>query len=276
VFAAAASSAQQTPAKVKTTRLYIFDNGAIKGLDPKLFNFTREELKEVDFRNTSYLIVHPRGTLMFDSGGIPDGQFKGNEPATEGIMSATRPLLPQLKEPATHLPTSPTSRCRTITPITRPTRTRSRVNLDRAKGERDFMFSEKPEGIIQPATYGALKGAKTKVLNNEDFDVFGDGTVVIKSAPGHTPGHQVLFLTLRRPARSSSLATSITTPRNARRSRADVRIQRRTVESLAAEDRSVRQAVARAAVDRTRHRNSRQLAKAPQVSGVATAARVLF
>ena len=29
-----------------------------------------------------------------------------------------------------------------------------------------------------------------------DHDVFGDGTVIIKSMPGHTPGHQVLFLNL--------------------------------------------------------------------------------
>jgi len=26
--------------------------------------------------------------------------------------------------------------------------------------------------------------------------VFGDGTVVIKSSPGHTPGHQALYLKL--------------------------------------------------------------------------------
>ena len=26
--------------------------------------------------------------------------------------------------------------------------------------------------------------------------MFGDGTVIIKSAPGHTPGHQVLYLKL--------------------------------------------------------------------------------
>ena len=26
--------------------------------------------------------------------------------------------------------------------------------------------------------------------------MFGDGTVVLKSAPGHTPGHQVLFVKL--------------------------------------------------------------------------------
>jgi len=29
-----------------------------------------------------------------------------------------------------------------------------------------------------------------------DFDVFGDGSVVIKLLPGHTPGHQVLFVDL--------------------------------------------------------------------------------
>jgi N-acyl homoserine lactone hydrolase len=198
-FAVAAPSAQQKPAKVKTPRLYIFDNGAIKGLDPKLFNFTRQELKEVDFRNTSYLIVHPRGRLMFDSGGIPDSQFKGNEPATEGIMSATRALLPQLKEagytPAdimyfamSHYHSDHTANANAFAGATWIVQ----------KAERDFMFSEKPEGIIQPATYSALKGAKTKLLVNEDFDVFGDGTVVIKSAPGHTPGHQVLFLKLKK------------------------------------------------------------------------------
>ena len=196
-MAVVAPAAQQKRAAVKTPRLYIFDNGAIKGLDPKLFNFTREELKEVDFRNTSYLIVHPRGTLMFDSGGIPDSQFKGDGPVTEGIMSATKPLLPQLKEAG-------------YTPADITYFAMSHYHSDHTananafagsmwivqKAERDFMFSEKPQGIIQPAQYGALKGAKTKLLDNEDFDVFGDGTVVIKSAPGHTPGHQVLFLKL--------------------------------------------------------------------------------
>jgi glyoxylase-like metal-dependent hydrolase (beta-lactamase superfamily II) len=29
-----------------------------------------------------------------------------------------------------------------------------------------------------------------------DHDVFGDGAVVLKSTPGHTPGHQSLFLKL--------------------------------------------------------------------------------
>jgi N-acyl homoserine lactone hydrolase len=52
------------------------------------------------------------------------------------------------------------------------------------------MFVDKPQGIIQPAQFSALRTAKTRILDSEDFDLFGDGAVVIKSAPGHTPGHQ--------------------------------------------------------------------------------------
>src|SRR2546429_376652 len=52
------------------------------------------------------------------------------------------------------------------------------------KAERDFMFGTPPEGtIIQVDTFAKLKNAKTKLLNDENFDVFGDGTVVVLSAP---------------------------------------------------------------------------------------------
>ena len=89
--------AQSRPAAPKTPRLYIFDNGDISGLDPKIFGFAREELKSVDFVNQSYLIVHPRGTVMFDTGGIGDDKFPaGGGAAKEGIMTATRKLVPQL------------------------------------------------------------------------------------------------------------------------------------------------------------------------------------
>jgi glyoxylase-like metal-dependent hydrolase (beta-lactamase superfamily II) len=36
------------------------------------------------------------------------------------------------------------------------------------------------------------------LLTTDDHDVFGDGAVVIKQAPGHTPGHQVLYVKLAR------------------------------------------------------------------------------
>jgi len=190
--------AQQRPAPVKTVRLYVFENGSIKGLDPKLFNFTREELKEVDFTNTSYLIVHPKGTLMFDAGAVEDSHFKGDgAPVTEGIMTATKPLLPQLAA-AGYKPSDITffAMSHYHSDHTANANAFAGATWIVQKAERDFMFGDKPQGIIQPAQYSALKTAKTKVLNNEDLDVFGDRTVVVKSAPGHTPGHQVLFVKL--------------------------------------------------------------------------------
>jgi glyoxylase-like metal-dependent hydrolase (beta-lactamase superfamily II) len=50
--------------------------------------------------------------------------------------------------------------------------------------------------VATSASFAALKTAKTKFLHGEDFDVFGDGTAVIKAAYGHTPGHQVLLVKL--------------------------------------------------------------------------------
>src|SRR5678816_1914682 len=179
-------------------RLYVFDDGEITGLDPKLFGFAREELKEVDFVNVSYLVVHPRGTVMFDTGGIGDEHFPADgSPAKEGIMSATRKLVPQLAsagyKPAditylvmSHYHSDHTANANLFAGATWIVQ----------KAEHDVMFSDKPVPILQPETYSALRTAKTKVLNNEDFDLFGDGTVVIKTTPGHTPGHQVLFVKL--------------------------------------------------------------------------------
>jgi glyoxylase-like metal-dependent hydrolase (beta-lactamase superfamily II) len=192
------STAQPRRATVTSPRIYAFDAGAIKGLDPKLFNFTREELKEVDFVNIAYLIVHPKGTLMFDTGAVMDSHFKGDgAPVTEGIMSATKPLKPQLAAvgyaPAditylamSHYHSDHTANANDFAGATWIVQ----------KAERDFMFADKPQGIIQPTHYSALKGAKTTLLDDVDLDVFGDGTVVVKSAPGHTPGHQVLFVRL--------------------------------------------------------------------------------
>jgi len=69
------------------------------------------------------------------------------------------------------------------------------------KGDRDLILVRGPANPPATARAGpeffeGLANSKTIVLNGEDHDVFGDGTVVIKSTPGHTPGHQSLFLKL--------------------------------------------------------------------------------
>jgi len=198
LIASTMCSAPQQPAGPPALRLYVFENGFIRGLDTMLFNLPRDQVKEPDFVNTSYLIVHPQGTVQFESGGIPDSQFKGNgAPVVEGVQSADKPLLPQLMaagyQPAdityfvlSHYHADHTGNANAFAGSTWITQ----------KAERDFMFSDSPQGIIQPGTYSALKNAKTKILDNEDFDVFGDGTVRIISTPGHTQGHQVLLVRL--------------------------------------------------------------------------------
>jgi glyoxylase-like metal-dependent hydrolase (beta-lactamase superfamily II) len=188
-----------TTPKVSSPRLYVFDCGVIKGLGVELFGFKKDEVPIRDFFVACYLVAHPKGTLMWDVGVVPDSAFKGDgSPVTEGASTVSRPLLPQLAAlgytPAditylamSHYHSDHTANANAFAGSTW---------LVRA-AERDAMFAEKPAGIIEQATFSALKTAKTTILDKEDYDVFGDGTVVIKSAPGHTPGHQVLFLKLR-------------------------------------------------------------------------------
>lgn len=193
---AASPLAQSKPAPVKSPRIYVFDNGALSGLDPKqYFGFERSELKAVDFTAQSYLIVHPKGTLMWDAGVIADSQFKGPEPVKEGISTATKPLLPQLAA-AGYQPSDVTyfAMSHYHSDHTANANAFAASTWIVQKAERDAMFSGTPTPIMAPATFSALKDAKTEVLENEDYDVFGDGSVVVMSTPGHTPGHQVLFV----------------------------------------------------------------------------------
>ena len=191
-------AAQQRPAAPATPRIYIFDNGTLTGLDPKLFGFSREEIKEPDFVAISYLVVHPKGTVMFDAGAIPDADFKADGTrVTEGIVSAARQLKPQLAA-AGYSPSDITyfAMSHYHSDHTANANDFAGATWIVQKAERDAMFAEKAPGITRPADYSALRKAKTRVLDNEDLDVFGDGAVVIKSTPGHTPGHQVLFVRL--------------------------------------------------------------------------------
>jgi N-acyl homoserine lactone hydrolase len=198
-LAVSCSDAGDSPPPASTSpRIYVFENGTITGLDPALFNFRREELGQVDFVNIAYLIVHPRGTLMFDAGAVPDSHFKGDgTPVVEGVVTATKPILPQLKEAGyeprdityfalSHYHSDHTGNANEFANATWIVQ----------KAERDYMLGDSPQGIIQLATYDALRNAKTVVLDNEDFDVFGDGSVVVMATPGHTQGHQVVAVKL--------------------------------------------------------------------------------
>jgi glyoxylase-like metal-dependent hydrolase (beta-lactamase superfamily II) len=61
--------------------------------------------------------------------------------------------------------------------------------------EYEAAFVAKDNPVFQPDLYLGLSENERTLLSG-DHDVFGDGAVTIVSAPGHTPGHQVLLLRL--------------------------------------------------------------------------------
>jgi glyoxylase-like metal-dependent hydrolase (beta-lactamase superfamily II) len=189
----------------KTVTLYVFDCGVISPnrAGTERYKVTPEEVGETRFSVPCFLIAHPRGTLMWDLGIVPDptiaARAQGREPMpTSTVVVATRTLKSQLAEIG--------YRPQDITYFAfSHAHTDHNANANEFAGatwlarpaERDFMY-EPGNTRVNPAFYSELKpkNTKTVLLDKDEYDVFGDGRVVIKSAPGHSPGHQVLVLNL--------------------------------------------------------------------------------
>jgi glyoxylase-like metal-dependent hydrolase (beta-lactamase superfamily II) len=191
-------AADKHPKAPKSLRLYIFDCGTIHTTSVDTYSLKKEEVGSTEMAIPCILVVHPKGALMWDNGDIPDKAFPpGGGQATAGVVTQARPLLPQLAEVG-------------YTPADISYLAMSHYHGDHVananafagstwlvrKVERDRMFSNDPIPRSDPANYALLKNSKTVLIDKDEYDVFGDGKVIIKSTPGHTPGHQSLFLKL--------------------------------------------------------------------------------
>jgi N-acyl homoserine lactone hydrolase len=196
-LAAQDGPAHHAPKPPKSLRLYIFDCGVLKPADAKSFGF--DHVAELKMSVPCFLVAHPKGTLMWDVGVIPDSDFKADgSPVTQGMSTVTKPLKTQLAAIGyapedikyisfSHYHVDHTANANMFAGSTWLV----------SQAERDIMFSDQPAPVRVEKNYDALKDSKTTILPaSADYDVFGDGTVIIKPAPGHTPGHQVLFLKL--------------------------------------------------------------------------------
>ena len=187
------------PAHVARLRLYIMDCGTIVPMDPALYGLKAEEIHgDTGFVTPCYLIVHPKGTLAWDVGQIPDKDIPDDGTVVEStVLRASRRLSTQLRalgyrpKDITYLAMSHYHADHTAN-----ANQFARSTWIVQQADYDMMFSTAEIAIREPDSYKDLKTSKRITLNNEDHDVFGDGTVVIKTAPGHTPGHQMLFLRL--------------------------------------------------------------------------------
>jgi N-acyl homoserine lactone hydrolase len=182
----------------KSIRLYVFDCGKLDIPDITPYQLTRAEIATNVMSVPCFLIAHPKGMLMWDVGVVPDRLIPvGGTGTLRGYGSSTRKLETQLKDvgyaPAditylslSHFHWDHVGNANLFASATWLVR----------QAERDVMFADPPSPRTEPENFSALNRSRTTLIMTPDYDVFGDGNVVIKSAPGHSPGHQVLFVNL--------------------------------------------------------------------------------
>lgn len=186
-----AEKKEVTKPKVK---LYALEGGSI--LVNKLEVFSQDTTytgQTKQFTDAYYVISHPKGNLMWDAG-LPE-QLVLPEPITPppGTFTVRRPdsLVNQLASIGFKIEDFDYFAL-------------SHHHFDHT-GHANYM--KNATWLVQENEYNFLAGDSTKInpaikdltkvkTLNGDYDVFGDGTVVIKSMPGHTIGHQVLYIDL--------------------------------------------------------------------------------
>ena len=189
-------------------RLYVLDGGVLDS-DPTRYRLKPEEVATTQLSVAAYLIAHPRGTLMWDTGAIGDDTWTPTgkpvrrhlvlSNAQDRYVTVRASLADQLRA-AGFMP-------RDITYLALSHYHWDHVANANAfagstwlvrQAERDGLFPQPPRDPPSPSGYAYLQKSKTTILTTDDYDVFGDGSVIIKAAVGHTPGHQVLFVKLAR------------------------------------------------------------------------------
>ena len=193
------TASAQAADEVKHVRLYALDCGKIQIKDMAMFSDTGEyNGKPGVLVDPCFVIRHPKGTLVWDSGlGDKLAETKGGVDFDLGHMQVDATLLDQLKAiglaPAdvTYLSFSHTHFDHTGNANEFPGATWILNKAELAWAESN------PGPFVKVETFSNYKTAKKQLIDG-DYDVFGDGSVLILKTPGHTPGHQALELKLKK------------------------------------------------------------------------------
>jgi glyoxylase-like metal-dependent hydrolase (beta-lactamase superfamily II) len=183
--------------RVSSPRLYVIDCGTLIYNRPEDYHLTREEVADTNMAVPCFLVIHPKGLLLFDTG-LPD-RFVGR-PVYENVDSGYgqikfNTLRGQLAdigvapEDITYLAVSHTH----FDHVGNVGDYAGSIWLAQ-KTELDLIFG--PHALPElTAAFAPFTHTRRLVIEG-DHDVFGDGTVVLMFTPGHTPGHQSLYVKL--------------------------------------------------------------------------------
>ena len=172
-------------------RLYVLDCGWAHAPDQARWSPGVNAGVPIDVSDNCYLIKHSSGQyLMWDTGIAEDVAASPNGMSGAGGMVWHRPktIVSQLQEiglkpsdiglvAISHFHGDHTGNVDLFAKAT--------VLIQKAEYEHAFKQTKPPFDAAHPAT--KLEG---------DKDIFGDGSAVLISTPGHTPGHQSLLLHL--------------------------------------------------------------------------------
>jgi len=198
LLVAGCASVEQRPASVE--RIYVINCGENHVTDLSRWTPGVHVGEPAVFSNHCYLIRHAKGLMLWDSGN-PDrlAALANGLAAPNGLITAymRKPLADSLREIGVkpgdiqHFAMSHSHGDHS-----------GNANLFGASTlymqsiEYDAVFGPEPQKYnFIAANFEKLRGARVVKLNG-DHDVFGDGSVLIKSTPGHTIGHQSLFVRL--------------------------------------------------------------------------------
>lgn len=197
---AAQTSALPEIPKVVTPRLYVLDCGTLVYNKPESYNLTREEVKDSNMPVTCYLIIHPKGILLFDTG-LNDGLagrplyeniYKGYAQVKFNTLKGQLADLGVTPEKVNYLMLSHGH----FDHVGNANDYKSAEWLVYEK-ERTAMFSEDAKKIFAYRHYAELENSRQRIITH-DYDLFGDGSVVTISTPGHTDGHYSLKVNLKK------------------------------------------------------------------------------
>ena len=187
------------PRAARDLHVQIFDCGYGEIRDVSGFSSGFDKGVSHAFVDPCYLISHPRGTLVWDAG-LPDSLVRlpdGWAPLNGNIRFRVRKTLASQLAEIGFRPSDATYLALSHMDFDHVGNANlfagSTLLIQRA--EHQAAFSDSVLASSWGRYYEKLRSSKTIMLDGA-YDVFGDSSVVIMPAPGHTPGHQVLFIRL--------------------------------------------------------------------------------